>query len=558
MIDLTPLDVRNKRGDFKKIMRGYDPQEVDIFLELVAERLEMLVRETLDLRDRTQSLEEQVSQQADRERAVQDALVSAQGLRADIEAQSQREAEHILREAQSEAKQLRTSAEAEVRRMLLEADEEVRNRVRGIERRVDQASASLEELERGRLRFLKEFASLLDREREVVRVELDRTPFDERTIDLDLGGRVAPAGVSTLGARSAELTDPEEVEAALEPLLPEPDAADSDDEANPDDASVESATAPLAGTESDTETDEDFAAQAVEPDGVSAAPLGAADTLAESQDEPDASIEGSNEDGGSTEYAGHREHVEPEAPEAAVVFEPGLPLREVPVPEVEAGTGEAGEAPGTTGGADVPTTVTESPDLVAKSNDNGPPSLEELKAEMEATLGLGVTAIPIAQDEAPLRAEGTSASPPPLPAQPDTSVPEDDASAAAAGSVLETAPVDISPETWSEPVSTLELAPDPPEEPRRAETRADAADAPVDVNSLSPEPNGAEAGLSALDTRGIRAQGPFEGVPDLETVLAEAGIEEVVPPPLDDSSRSIGGERDNMLLFEPEDHERGR
>ena len=39
MIDLTPLDVRNKRGDFKKLMRGYDPQEVDVFLEIVADRL---------------------------------------------------------------------------------------------------------------------------------------------------------------------------------------------------------------------------------------------------------------------------------------------------------------------------------------------------------------------------------------------------------------------------------------------------------------------------------------------------------------------------------------
>ena len=37
MIDLTPLDVRNKRGDFKKLMRGYDPQEVDVFLEIAAE-----------------------------------------------------------------------------------------------------------------------------------------------------------------------------------------------------------------------------------------------------------------------------------------------------------------------------------------------------------------------------------------------------------------------------------------------------------------------------------------------------------------------------------------
>ena len=58
MIDLTPLDVRNKRGDFKRLMRGYDPQEVDIFLELVAERLEGLVRENLQLKDRTATLQQ--------------------------------------------------------------------------------------------------------------------------------------------------------------------------------------------------------------------------------------------------------------------------------------------------------------------------------------------------------------------------------------------------------------------------------------------------------------------------------------------------------------------
>lgn len=44
MIDLTPLDVRKKRGDFAKGLRGYDIQEVDTFLDLVAERMEELVR----------------------------------------------------------------------------------------------------------------------------------------------------------------------------------------------------------------------------------------------------------------------------------------------------------------------------------------------------------------------------------------------------------------------------------------------------------------------------------------------------------------------------------
>ena len=60
MIDLTPLDVRNKRGDFKKQMRGYDPQEVDVFLEIAAERLEELVRENIVLRERSEVLERQV------------------------------------------------------------------------------------------------------------------------------------------------------------------------------------------------------------------------------------------------------------------------------------------------------------------------------------------------------------------------------------------------------------------------------------------------------------------------------------------------------------------
>ena len=71
MIDLTPLDVRNKRGDFKKLMRGYDPQEVDVFLEIAAERLEELVRENIVLRERSESLERQVGAQTGREQAIQ-------------------------------------------------------------------------------------------------------------------------------------------------------------------------------------------------------------------------------------------------------------------------------------------------------------------------------------------------------------------------------------------------------------------------------------------------------------------------------------------------------
>jgi len=187
MIDLTPLDVRNKRGDFKKLMRGYDPLEVDGFLEIVAERLEALTREVIGLRERTNTLQAQVNSQTDREHAVQAALVTAQELRAEIRAQAQREAETVIREAETEA-----------RRMGAEAEAEARTRLRGAERQLDKLTDAVEQMDRRRARFLKEFRQLLQRELDVVAVEEGRQPLEERAIDLDLGARrseEAPAPV---------------------------------------------------------------------------------------------------------------------------------------------------------------------------------------------------------------------------------------------------------------------------------------------------------------------------------------------------------------------------
>jgi DivIVA domain-containing protein len=178
MIDLTPLDVRNKRGDFKKLMRGYDPQEVDVFLEIVAERLEALTRENMALRERASTLQAQVNSQTDREQAVQAALVTAQELRADIRAQAQREAENVVK-----------SAETEGRRLVAEAEAEARTKLRDAERQFDKLEDAIETLDRRRARFLKEFRQLLQREMDVVAVEDGRKPLEERTIDLELGVR---------------------------------------------------------------------------------------------------------------------------------------------------------------------------------------------------------------------------------------------------------------------------------------------------------------------------------------------------------------------------------
>lgn len=116
MIDLTPLDVRKKKGDFRKGLRGYEPPEVDGFLDLVAERLEAVVRENASLRDRSAQLAEAVEAFRMREKAMNDALVSAQQLREEIRTQAQREGEILLREARSEAERLVSDARRELER----------------------------------------------------------------------------------------------------------------------------------------------------------------------------------------------------------------------------------------------------------------------------------------------------------------------------------------------------------------------------------------------------------------------------------------------------------
>lgn len=142
MIDLTPLDVRKKKGDFARTMRGYEPVRVDEFLELVAERMEELVRENNALVARVESLSDSIADYRERERALNDALVSAQQIREDMREQAQREAELVIREARSEAGRL----------------------VEEARRQVGLAAEGLRRLQGQRSRFLRLFRALVERQ----------------------------------------------------------------------------------------------------------------------------------------------------------------------------------------------------------------------------------------------------------------------------------------------------------------------------------------------------------------------------------------------------------
>jgi DivIVA domain-containing protein len=112
---LTPLDVR--RYEFGKALRGYDPERVDQFREQVAEELERLSRVNQDLDAKARGFHEQLRAFRERDKAINEALVSAQQLRGDIREQAEKEAQLILREARADAERLVEDARAEIRRM---------------------------------------------------------------------------------------------------------------------------------------------------------------------------------------------------------------------------------------------------------------------------------------------------------------------------------------------------------------------------------------------------------------------------------------------------------
>lgn len=98
---LTPLDIR--RYDFgQKSFRGYDEKKVEDFRNQVAEELERLTRVNQDLDSKARGFHEQLRAFRERDKALNEALVSAQQLRSEIREQAEREAQLILREARAE------------------------------------------------------------------------------------------------------------------------------------------------------------------------------------------------------------------------------------------------------------------------------------------------------------------------------------------------------------------------------------------------------------------------------------------------------------------------
>jgi DivIVA domain-containing protein len=123
---LTPLDIR--RYDFGSAIRGYDKVRVDQFRDQVAHEVERLVRQCQELETKARGFHEQLRAFRERDKALNEALVSAQQLRGEIREQAEKEAQLILREAKADADRVLDSIRSERQRLETEIDVLVRQR----------------------------------------------------------------------------------------------------------------------------------------------------------------------------------------------------------------------------------------------------------------------------------------------------------------------------------------------------------------------------------------------------------------------------------------------
>jgi len=109
---ITPLDIQQMV--FRVKFRGYDREEVNRFLEEVAQTVESLNRDGAALRERITSLEQQVGELKRTETTLSNTLVSAQSLADDVKRSAQRDADLIIKEAELKAGELFRQARVEL------------------------------------------------------------------------------------------------------------------------------------------------------------------------------------------------------------------------------------------------------------------------------------------------------------------------------------------------------------------------------------------------------------------------------------------------------------
>jgi cell division initiation protein len=98
---ITPLDIRKQ--PFRKTLRGFDPDEVNSFLEMVASEFESIIKQDNEFSSQVKNLEQRLEQYVTIEKTLNDTLLTAQKATDEARLNAQKEAELIIKDAQIRA-----------------------------------------------------------------------------------------------------------------------------------------------------------------------------------------------------------------------------------------------------------------------------------------------------------------------------------------------------------------------------------------------------------------------------------------------------------------------
>lgn len=174
---LTPLDIQKR--EFRRAFRGYNEEEVDTFLDQVAEDYEGVCKENQRLQECLADSNRQMDRYRELEDVLKNTMIMAQKNADDLLQNTEKEAQMALQQAQLQAKQIVQEAGQEAAIMVREAERRAGQIVAEAENRVKEILAEYHELVkqdrvfRARFRaFLDAQLKLLDGEEEVTLVEV--------------------------------------------------------------------------------------------------------------------------------------------------------------------------------------------------------------------------------------------------------------------------------------------------------------------------------------------------------------------------------------------------
>jgi len=124
---ISPIDIQQQH--FKSRPFGYEKAGVDSFLELLAEELERLIRENIDLMEELARVKASLAEMRDREETLNKTLVTTQKLTDELKSTARREVDIMMAEAEVKAERLMHNAEERRQELINELQEIKRQKI---------------------------------------------------------------------------------------------------------------------------------------------------------------------------------------------------------------------------------------------------------------------------------------------------------------------------------------------------------------------------------------------------------------------------------------------